>query len=297
MKSTVLLRPFATAWPALLPLFPLLCKSMIWRLLTVRAFVVCCALLSSVVPSGGATPNPKLVSLVSPSAQIVAGLNVPPRSGQPSTFLLTTHSGTIDLNDFLAISGVDSGLAIEQIIMVAADGDRPLSAHSIMAIGRFNQELLYRSVYQTGAKTILYRGIAILEMQPFAREHDNFYDVRWLAIVDSRLALFGIPTLVQVELDRYLNHNEVDPSLERTLHHLRHDDVSWCIARVRVGDSEIQRLLRLLDSRFADLLRTGDMIQFGIHYGRQVDFDFEISPASDPDGGGYPEIVRRASCE
>lgn len=293
MKGNVLSRPFTTISPALFPLFPFLCKAPVWRLLTVKAFVMFSAFLSSTVLSGGATPNPKLVALVPPSAQIVAGLNVPPRSGQPSTFLLTTHSGTIDLNDFLAISGVDSGRAFDQIIMVAANGDRPYSAHSIIVTGRFNQELVYKSVYQTGAKAIRYRGVAILEMQPFARERDNFYDVPWLAMMDSRLAILGTPSLVQIELDRYLNDSQVDPSLERRLSLLRHDDVSWCIAKVKEGDTEIQPIFRMLDSRFADLLRTGDTIQFGIRYGRQVEFDYEIGPTSDPNA----EAVQRSLAE
>ena len=132
------------------------------------------ALLFAAVLSRAVTPNPKIVALVPPSAQIVAGANVPPHSGQPSTFLLTTHYGNIDLRDFIAISGVDIERAFDQLILAATYGDGAYSAHSLMAIGRFNQGLIYRSVNQAGEKAIQYRGIAILEIQPFARERDSF---------------------------------------------------------------------------------------------------------------------------
>lgn len=280
MEGTVLLRLCATVLSALLPLVLVIRRAAVRRLDDIRVAVVFSAFLSTAVLSRAVTPNPKLVALVPPLAQIVAGVNVPPRSGQPSTFLLTTHYSIVDLNDFVAITGVDTGRAFDQIIMVASDGDGAYSAHSLMAIGHFNQDLIYRSVYQGGAQTIQYRGIAVLETQPFTRERDSFYDVRWLAMMDSKLAVFGTPALVQTELDRYLNHSAADPFLERKLSHLRHDDVSWCVATVSGGDNEIRPILQTLDSTFADLLRIGDTIQFGIRYGRQVEFEYEINLAS-----------------
>ncbi len=293
MKGTVLLRLSATALSALLPPVLVIHRAAVQRLDDIRGAVIFSAFLFVAVLSRAVTPNPRLVALVPPSTQIVAGMNVPPRSGQPSMFLLTTHYNAIDFNDFVAISGVDTERAFDQIIMVAADGDRAYSAHSLMAIGRFNQSLIYRSVYQAGAKAIQYRGIAILEMQPFARERDSFYDVRWLAMMDSKLAIFGSSALVQTELDRYLNHNAADPALERKLSHLRHDDVSWCVATVPDRGSEIRPILQMLDLRFADLLQMGDTIQVGIRYGRQVEFEYEVNLASRPDA----DAIQRSFAE
>jgi hypothetical protein len=130
-------------------------------------------------------------------------------------------------------------------------------------------------------------------MQPFARERDSFYHVRWLAMMDSKLAVFGTPALIRTELDRYLNHSAADPSLERKLSHLRHDDVSWCVATVPEGDNEIRPIFRALDSTFADLLRMGDTIQFGIRYGRQVEFEYEVNLAARSDA----EAIQRSFAE
>lgn len=285
MKGVVLLRLCATTLSVLLRPLVLVTRRVAARrrLDDLRAALAFSVFLFAAVLSRAVRPSPELVALVPPSARIVAGLNVLPRSGQPTTFLMTTHYSSIDLNDFVAVLGVDASRAFDQIIIVASDGDGPYSAHSLMAIGRFNQTLIYRSVYLAGAKALLYRGIAILEIQPFARERDSFYDVRWLAMMDSKLAVFGTPALVRTQLDRYLDHVPADPSLERKLSHLRNDDVTWCVATVPEVDNEIRPIFRMLDSTFADLLRIGDAVQFGIRYGRQVEFEYEVNLASRSD--------------
>ena len=206
------------------------------------------------------TLNPRLLSLVPPMAQSVAGMTAAPRGGQPSSFLLITHNNLMDLNDFMALSGADESRVIEQIIMVAFDGGGALAEHSLLASGRFDQGLVYRSAYRSGAgaKAIQYRGISLLEIQPFARERNSFHDVRWLAMMDSKLALFGTIGIVQQELDRYLDHSVADPALERRLAHLRRDDATWCVATLPHHNSEIQSTFQILDSRLAGLLRAGD---------------------------------------
>lgn len=291
MKGVVLLRLCATILSGLLPLVLVIRRVAARRRLgDLGAAAAFSVFLFAAVLSRAVTPNPKLLALVPPSAQMVAGVNVPPRLGQPTTFLLTTHFSTIDLNDFVAISGVDAERAFDQIIMVATDVDGAHSAHSLTAIGRFNQKLIYRSVYHAGAKAIQYRNIAILEIQPFSRERDSYYGVRWLAMIDSKLAVFGTQAMVQTQLDRYLEHSAVDPLLERRLSHLRHDDVTWCLATLSEGDGEIQSIFRSLDSRVADLLVIGDTIEFGIRYSRQVEFEYEVHHASRPD----TDVIKRS---
>lgn len=231
------------------------------------------------------TPNPRLLSLVPPNAQMVAGMIAPQRGTQPSGFLLITHNNLVDLDDFMALSGVDSSRDIEQTIMVASGGGGALAEHSLLTSGRFDQGLIYRSAYRaaTGAKTTEYRGIQVVEIQPLARERDTFHDVRWLAMVDSKLAVFGTIAIVKEELDRYLDHSVANPALERMLAHLRRDDATWCVATLPENNSEIQATFRLLDPRLANLLRAGDTLEFGTHYGRQVEFEYELAMASGRD--------------
>jgi hypothetical protein len=231
------------------------------------------------------TPNPKLLSLVPPVAQSVAGMTAAPSGGRPSSFLLITHNNLMDLNDFIALAGADASLVIEQVIMVASDRGGTLAEHSLLASGHFDQDVISRSAYRSGAgaKASQYRGIAVTEMQPFARERSSFHDVRWLALMDGKLAVFGTIRMVQQELDRYLDRSVADPALEQRLAHLRRDDATWCVATLPDQNSEIQAVLQILDSRLAGLLQAGDTIQFGIHYGRQMEFEYEVGAAAGRD--------------
>jgi hypothetical protein len=230
------------------------------------------------------TPNPKLVALVPPTSRMVAGM-IAPRSGRvPSSFLLITHKNLLDLNDFNALAGADNSRVIEQTIMVASDGGGAFAEHSLLASGHFDQALIYRSAYKSvGASAANYRGIPVLVVQPFARERESFHDVRWLVIVDSKLAVFGTIASVQQELDRHLDHSVADPALERRLAHLRRDDATWCVATLPGHNSEIEAAFEILDPRLADLLRAGDTLEFGTHYGRQVEFEYEVGLASSHD--------------
>jgi hypothetical protein len=240
--------------------------------------------LLTIALGSAVTPNPKLLSLVPPTAQSIAGM-IAPRSGrEPSSFLLITHNNLLDLNDFIALSGADNSRVIEQIIMVASDGGGALAEHSLLASGHFDQGLIYRSANRSvGASAAKYRGIPVLVVQPFARERDTFHDVRWLAMMDSNLAVFGTIASVQRELDRRLDHSVADPALGRRLAHLRRDDATWCVATLPDHNGEIEAAFEMLDPRLPELLRPGNTLEFGTHYGRQVEFEYEVGLASSHD--------------
>jgi hypothetical protein len=198
----------------------------------------------------------------------------------------------MDLNDFIALSGVDDSRVMEQVIMIASEGGGALAEHSLLVSGHFDQGLIYRSAYGSGAgaKPTQYRGIRVMVVQPFARERDTFKDVRWLAVIDSKLALFGTTASIQQELDRHLDHSVADPALERKLAHLRRDDATWCVVTLPGDHSEIRAIFQILDARLAELLRVGDTIQFGVHYGRQVEFEYEVGMVSGRDA----EAIQRS---
>ena len=241
--------------------------------------------LLTIAPGSAVSPNPKLVALVPPTARMVAGMIAPQRGRVPTSFMLITHNNLLDLNDFIALSGADNSRVIEQIIMVASDGGGGmLTEHTLLASGHFDQGLIYRSAYRSvGASAAKYRGIPVLVVQPFARESDSFHDVRWLAMMDSDLAVFGTVASVQQELDRHLDHSVGDPALGRRLAHLRRDDATWCVATLPDHNGEIQSAFEMLDARLAELLRPGDTLEFGTHYGRQVEFEYEVGLASSHD--------------
>jgi hypothetical protein len=120
----------------------------------------------------------------------------------------------------------------------------------------------------------------VLVVQPFARERSEFNEVRWLTILDSSILLFGSIVSVQQELDRHLDQSPVDPHLLARLARLRRDDHSWNVLSLLTWTSHIRDALAAIDPKLAEVLKDGDTLQFGIHYGRQVEFEYEVTTAS-----------------
>ena len=227
--------------------------------------------------AAAASPDPRLLSLVPPGAQLVAGISAPSTQGQPDNFVLITHSNSVDLEDFYALTGADGTRIIHQIVFVAiAANQGPLSEHSLLVSGHFDQPRLFRSATDGGAAVTKYRTIPVLEIQPFTRERDTFNDVRWLAVLDSNVLVFGSIVSVRLELDRYLERSQTDASMLRRLALLRSKDQTWCVLTEPTRNDEIYRALAALNPRLADLAQSGGAFEFGIHYGSRVEFEYEV---------------------
>jgi hypothetical protein len=231
--------------------------------------------------ASAASPDPRLLSLVPPGAQIVAGISAPAQQGQPDNFVLITHNNTVDLKDFFALTGADGTRIIHQIVFVAiAVNQGPLSEHSLLVSGHFDQPRLFRSATDGGAAVTSYRRIPVLEIQPFPRERNTFNDVRWLALLDANVLVFGSIVSVRLELDRYLARSQTDASLLRQLAHLRSKDETWSVLSAPLRNAEIYRALAALNPELAELARSGDTFEFGLHYGRGVEFEYDATVAS-----------------
>jgi len=225
--------------------------------------------------------DPRLVSLVPPEAQVVAGMDARQLPGEPGSFVITTHSNVADLEDFFALTGVDSARIIRHVVFVAMDEQAGLlSEHSLLASGQFDQARIYKSAVLGGATGTQYRGIPVLTIEPFARESAVFHDVRWLAIPDSGTVLFGTIASVREELDRYLAGSPADASLLRRLSSLRPDSDTWCVLLFAARSAEIRRALETLNPALAGAVEDGDAFVFGLRYRRQVEFEYEVSAAS-----------------
>jgi hypothetical protein len=246
-----------------------------------RAFLIFFIPLCTAPATLAVRPDPKLLSLVPPGAQIVAGMSAPSLGGQPDSFLLLTHNNVVDLEDFFALSGADSSKIIHQVIFVAGDGrSDSLRKHSLLVSGQFDQKRIYRSAPGVGTSITSYRGITCLAVQPLARDRGAANDVRWLAVIESNVLLLGTIPSVQQEIDRHLARNVEDPSLMRKLTRLRREDEAWCVLAGSPRDGGIRDALDLLSPKLANLILDGDTLQFGIHYGGRVEFEYEINTDS-----------------
>jgi len=231
--------------------------------------------------SPAATADQNLLSLVPPGAQAVAMISSASPSVVRGHYVLTLRENGIDFNDFLALTGADSSLVVDQLIyVVKTDNARMPNKHSLLASGNFDRESIYRSALRGGASVTRYRGLPVLVVQPFARERRELNEVRWLAIPDSSVLLFGSVASVQEELDRHLDRSTPDPRLVAKLARLRRDDNCWNVLFPLAWTSELREALAVLNPRLAELLSDGDVLQFGIHYGRQVEFEYEVTTTS-----------------
>jgi hypothetical protein len=235
----------------------------------------------AVAISSAVSPDPRLLPLVPPGAQIVAGMSAPSGKGQPDSFLLITHNNTVDLDDFFALSGVDDSRTIHQIIFVAAaDRTGNLGEHSLLVSGHFDQSRIFRSAVDGGASIDAYRGTSVLAVKPFAREPGAIKQVRWLAIFEPNVVIFGTIASVQQELDRHLAGSVPDSSLLQRLGRLRREDETWCLLASAARSAEIRNALEAVDPRLAALVQNGGGFQFGIHFGGHVEFEYEVTPSS-----------------
>jgi hypothetical protein len=232
--------------------------------------------------------NPGLLALVPPGAGIVAGIAAPPSPDRPDNFILITHSNVVDLEDFFALTGADDSRTIREMIFVAmADDSGGLGGHSLLVNGHFNQQRLFKSATDGGAKATTYHGVAVLEIQPFARERGVFRDIRWFAVLDSGVVVFGTVAAARLELDRYLAHSGTDASLLHELAQLHGKDQTWCVLSTSIPalaspalNEEIRNELAMLNPDLAELSQSGGALEFGVHYGRQVEFEYAVAPAS-----------------
>lgn len=231
--------------------------------------------------------DPKLIALVPPGAQIVAGINASPQPGQPDNFVLVTHDNIVDLQDLFALSGADVSRIFQQVVFVAmADSAGLLSEHSVLVSGHFDQTHIYKSAVEGGATVTHYRGIPVLVIQPLTREQGTFNDVRWLAVLDSNVLLFGTVATLRRELDRYTAGSPADSSLLGRLAHLRDKDQTWCLLSPPIRNDEIRGLLATLDPKPANIVQSGGSLEFGIHFGRRVEFEYELTGDSIVPGHG-----------
>jgi hypothetical protein len=231
-----------------------------------------------------APPDPKLLSLVPPDTQLVAGASNQTHPGTPESFLLTGRYNLIDRRDFLSLAGVDDAMKISQMIFAAGGSEASTwGEHSILVSGLFNQERIFKAALQNGATVTDFKGIRVLVQQPFARELGTVKEVRWLAVLDSKVALFGTRLSVELELNRYLAGSAADPLLVQRVSRLRADNATWSVLGSFDVDDELEHVFGSLDPVLANLIHDRKSFQFGVHYGKKVELEYDaVVPSAAP---------------
>jgi hypothetical protein len=241
---------------------------------------------ASAIPS-----DVRLIALAPPESQIVAGMDGSSAQGHPRGVLLVTRDNGVDYQDFLAVTGGDTSRRIQEIVLLAAAGPSGrLSEHSLLASGHFDRDAIFKFAQGGKASAESYGGVPVLVVRPFAREQGTFNEVRWLAILDSNIAVFGTAASVQQEMDRYAAKSApYAPFMER-LRLLGPGDFAWCLLPAPGTDGPVQRVLERLDPKLGAVAREGASIQYGIRFGGRVEItaSANVAPADVQGRNGEP---------
>lgn len=226
--------------------------------------------------------DPRLLQLVPPESQVIAGMLSPSTSGQLSSLLLVTRRNELDHKDFFALTGGDPSRSIHEVVFVAASGRGVLSEHSLLVSGHFNRDAIFRLAGEGTATADKYRGVPILAVAPFARERESFRELRWLAIPNERIAIFGSVASVQRELDRWIANTPPDPELLERLSRLDRRDETWCLLPAPRPGGLVASILGKVDANLGALAGEGRSIQYGIHFGKDVEITASNNPVAEP---------------
>ena len=250
------------------------------------------ALLAASCAHACAAPvDNSLLPLVPAGAEIVAGIQDPHNPDSHGRLLLVTHNNNLDLNDWLALAGVDGSKQVDKLIEVAASSAQSeLNEHLLLISGRFNRDNIFRAARQNGATTIEFNRVPILLVAPFAREHEEISGLRWMAILDNKTSIFGTPELVRISLDRYATHEGPDRLLLKRLAQLRPDVNSWNVLVMSAPMLVRHVAPGQLHAPWTHILDGAHELTIGIHYGSRSRIDF----AADTDGDQQAESFAAA---
>lgn len=239
---------------------------------TAKAFLLLSFLFNAAVTASAISSDLRLIQMVPPESQVIASMLSPTLDGQPNSFLLFTGNNRMDLEDFFAVTGADPSRLIHQVVFAAEVGDDGrLSEHSLLVSGHFNRNAIFRFVDSGNATTESYRGEAILVVPPLARERSTFKQLRWLAILNSDIAIFGTPASVQHELGRRIADSRPDSNLMERLSRLDSRDETWCLLPASSPGGIAESALKKLDPKLGAIAGDGESMQYGIHFGRLVE--------------------------
>src|SRR5208337_4488463 len=226
-------------------------------------------LVFSISNADASPADDRLLALVPSGAEIVAGIANPGTASSKGRLLLVTTNNNRDLDDCFALLGVDADKTIDEVVEVASsspEGD--LNDHLLLLAGHFDGGRVFRAAIENGAERSTYASTEVLTIKPFAREEREMPKLRWLAVLNDRTLLFGVPAMVRRALDRYGQKQGADPQLVARLAQLRADVNSWSV--IAMAPSMLDRHLApdALPASWGNILKNADELAVGIHYGR-----------------------------
>ena len=242
-----------------------------------RALLAVSLLAAQGLLSHASPANSRLLTLIPAGVNLVAGVEDPHNQNTNGHHLLVTVANSVELDDWLALTGVDNHRSVEQIIWLASSSTRgPLKEHALLVSGRFDRDHIFRAAKQNGSSSTWYGGVESLVIQPLPRDSGRIGETRWLTILDGQAAVFGTPWFVQKIIDRYAAHTPADPELVRYVGQLRGNTNSWTILALDGDPTARAFATQHLPSPWTELLQPATVLISGIRYGGTTHIDFSI---------------------
>ncbi|MBW8869217.1 MAG: hypothetical protein JF563_00285, partial [Acidobacteriales bacterium] len=225
----------------------------------------------SVSPSCSGSPaTSKLLYLVQPGAQIVAGFENYSDEHHHGQLILTTRDNRLDLADWQAIAGVDHRRVVNEIIEVAASSvGGQLHEHLLLVSGRLDRDKIFRSLKLKGATEIEYQHHPVIVVEPFARERGIMNGIRWLVFLDDKVVLFGTPAMVANAMSRYLNHADIDMVLRERLSQLPRNVSSWNVLS-SLPKAPTEYTAPQPSNPWARFFAGADVLMVGVRFGQRI---------------------------
>jgi hypothetical protein len=191
-----------------------------------------------------------------------------------------TNNNNVDVNDWIALAGVDGRQEVDRLITVAMPSPRgDLAEHLLLARGSFEGGRILNQAERNGGGRREYRGVRIVELKPFQREEKGMIDTRWLTVLDDNTAIFGTPVMVMRALDRYLSSSATDGALVKRMMTLRPDVNCWSILAMP-GAVLARHLPAGVVVSSGTVLRGVSNVTVAVHYGSKERVDFSIGTNS-----------------
>jgi hypothetical protein len=257
-----------------------------------RKFSLGSVLLAAFFAASAATPleNNKLLHLILTAAEwIVSGIAVPSAQVETGRLLVVTEAINLDANESLTLLGVDGGRIIREVIQVLVVQARRFERSPFAFRGPIQQPDHLQGGDRGGADRFEYRGVGVLALPPPLRERSQFSESRWLAIMNDKILIFGMPSMVAKALDLYEDNIPTDPMLVQHLAQLHPNVNSWCVSlfspgvlNAHLAPHTLSAAWRIAPANVADF-------SLGVHYGRAARIDFAIHMRNDGPSGGFTE--------
>lgn len=241
-------------------------------------------LLFAVAAGSAFAADTSLLSLVSPDAQVVAGIHVDrsTRSQFGQFVLKQMQRQDADFNHFLLATGFDPRRDLTEVIVSSADVQQ--KGHGlVLAHGTFDIAKLTGQAKLRGGSITNYKDVQVI-----AGKSDG-----WIAFLDSGTAALGSGDLVRTAIDRRGAGVGIDPKLAAKVNEVSAKYDAWM-----VSIAPMSKFSGTLPDQHMNGVINGAMMQgieqasAGVVFGSNVQIAGEAVTRSDKDATALADVVR-----